>query len=115
MLYILQILGSANGAPQPPANLLGDFMGGSLICVLGILLALLERSKSGKGQVVEADMVTGARYASSFLLLSSYLSHPSWGSMLGDGTNEKRGVNPLDGGAPWYGVYQTKDAGWMSV
>jgi alpha-methylacyl-CoA racemase len=86
-----------------------------LICVLGILLALLERSKSGKGQIVEADMVSGARYLSSFILLSSYLEHPSWGPVMGDGSNEKRGVNTLDGGAPWYGVYQTKDGGWMSV
>jgi alpha-methylacyl-CoA racemase len=90
-------------------------MGGSLICVIGILLALLERSTSGKGQTVEADMVTGARYASSFLLLSSYMEHPSWGPVLGDGTDAKRGVNTLDGGAPWYGVYKCKDGGWMSV
>lgn len=108
-------MGTANGPPQPPANLLGDFAGGSFICILGILLALLERAKSGKGQTVEADMVTGARYVSSFLLLSSYLEHPSWGPVLGDGTNAKRGANTLDGGAPWYGVYKTKDERWMSV
>lgn len=112
---LLSMLGPTNGPPTPPVNILGDFAGGSLICVLGILLALLERSRSGKGQTVEADMVTGARYVSTFLLLSSYLEHPEWGRILGDGTNETRGTGMLDGGAPWYGVYQTKDGGWMSV
>lgn len=112
---LLSMLGSSGGAPQPPVNILGDFAGGSLICVLGILLALVERARSGKGQVVEADMVTGARYVSTFLLLSSYLEHPEWGRILGDGTNETRGSGMLDGGAPWYGVYRTKDDGWMSV
>lgn len=112
---VLSMLGSAGGAPAPPSNILGDFAGGSMICLLGILIALLERAKSGKGQVVEADMVTGARYVSSFLLLSSYLSHPNWGPVLNDGTNASRGKNTLDGGAPWYGVYQCKDSGWISV
>lgn len=112
---VLSMLGSADGPPAPPSNILGDFAGGSMICLLGILVALLERAKSGKGQVVEADMVTGARYVSSFLLLSSYLAHPAWGPVLNDGTNASRGKNTLDGGAPWYGVYRCKDGGWMSV
>jgi alpha-methylacyl-CoA racemase len=86
-----------------------------MICIVGILLALLERSRSGKGQTVEADMVTGSRYVSSFVLLSSYLTHPSYGPMIGDGTDEMRGQNVLDGGAPFYGVYKTKDGGWMSL
>ncbi|PWN19017.1 putative alpha-methylacyl-CoA racemase [Microstroma glucosiphilum] len=112
---LLSMLGPRGGAPQPPINLLGDFAGGSLICLIGILLALLERSKSGKGQVVEADMVTGARYVASFLLLTSYLEHPSWGKVVNNGTDEERGTGMLDGGAPWYGVYRCKDGGWMSV
>ncbi|CAO1613377.1 unnamed protein product [Sympodiomycopsis kandeliae] len=112
---ILSMLGTQGGPPQPPSNLLGDFAGGSLICLMGILLALLERSRSGKGQVVEADMVTGARYVSSFLVLTSYLEHPQWGKIINNGTNEERGTAALDGGAPWYGVYATKDGGWMSV
>jgi len=109
------MLGEASSAPAPPSNLLGDFAGGSLVCLLGILFALIERSKSGLGQVVEADMVTGARYVSTFLLLSSYLSHPEWGSVVGDGRDETRGRGMLDGGAPWYGVYKCKEGGWMSV
>ncbi|UZJ53555.1 hypothetical protein CBS101457_002875 [Exobasidium rhododendri] len=112
---LLSILGSADGPPQPPSNILGDFAGGSMICILGILLALLERSRSGKGQTVEADMVTGSRYVSSFLLLSSYLQHPLFGPAIGDGTDEMRGKNTLDGGAPFYSVYKTLDGNWMSV
>lgn len=112
---LLSMLGSAGGAPQPPINLLGDFAGGSIVCLFGILLALLERARSGKGQVVEADMVTGARYISTFVLLSSYLEHPEWGQVVGDGSNELRGTGMLGGGAPWYGVYRCKDNGWISV
>lgn len=112
---VLSMLGQAGGKPQPPSNLLGDFAGGSMICLLGILMALVERSRSSQGQIVEADMVTGARYVSSFVLLSSYLSHPSWGAVHCDGTDETRGRNTLDGGAPWYGVYACKDGGYMSV
>ncbi|PWN53223.1 putative alpha-methylacyl-CoA racemase [Violaceomyces palustris] len=112
---VLSMLGSANGPPRPPSNLMADFAGGSLICLLGILMALVERSRSGKGQIVEADMVNGSRYASSFIFLSSYLSHPSWGPIHGDGRDETRGQNTLDGGAPWYGVYKCKQGGWMSL
>lgn len=109
------MLGTAGGAPAPPSNILGDFAGGSFICLLGILMALLERAKSGKGQVVEADMVTGARYVSTFLLLGSHLSHPEWGSIIGDGTEDSRGKGALAGGAPWYGVYKCKDGKWFCV
>ncbi len=112
---VLSMLGEAGGKPQPPSNLMGDFAGGSMICLLGILLALFERTRSRQGQIVEADMVTGSRYVSSFIMLASYLSHPAWGDIHGDGTDEKRGRNTLDGGAPWYGVYACKDGGYMSV
>ncbi|KAN0066445.1 hypothetical protein ACQY0O_000539 [Thecaphora frezii] len=112
---VLSMLGKTNGAPEPPSNILGDFAGGALICLLGILVALVDRSRSQRGQVVEADMVTGSRYISTFLLLTSYLSHPQYGPMLNDGSDDKRGRNILDGGAPWYGVYRCKDGGWMSV
>lgn len=113
---VLSLLGGKPHAPpQPPINILGDFAGGSLVCLLGILVAIIERGVSGKGQVVEADMVTGARYITTFCLLAAGLEHPLWGAPIGDGTNEKRGSGMLDGGAPWYGVYQTKDQQWMSV
>jgi alpha-methylacyl-CoA racemase len=112
---LLSMLGTKDGPPQPPINILGDFAGGSFICIMGILMALLERTKSGKGQVVEADMVTGARYLSTFLLLSSKLEHPTMGAPVNDGTEKSRGTKALDGGAPYYGVYKTKDNLWMSV
>lgn len=117
---ILSMLGTAGGPPQPPANLLADFAGGSQVCLQGILFALLARNNpnspmSGKGQIVEADMVTGARYVATFQLMASYVEHPSWGATFGKGTEDTRGTGVLDGGSPWYGVYKTKDMLWMSI
>ena len=54
---VLSLFGPANDAPVFPANLVADFAGGSLFCAIGILIALLERQKSGNGQVVDASMV----------------------------------------------------------
>ncbi|KAJ7494659.1 CoA-transferase family III domain-containing protein [Mycena galericulata] len=94
--------------PSFPINLLADFAGGGLTCALGILLALIERGKSGRGQVVNADMVSGTRYLSSFPLLG--LLSPSSGMFVGT-----RGSRLLDGGSPFYNVYTCKDGLWMSV
>ncbi|KAE8227300.1 hypothetical protein CF319_g206 [Tilletia indica] len=112
---VLSMLGREGGPPEPPMNILGDFAGGSFICILGILLALFERTRSGLGQVVNADMVTGTRYLSTFNLLSSYVTHPAWGNIFNDGTNRTRGTGILAGEAPWYGVYRCQDGGWFSV
>ncbi|KAL1408150.1 hypothetical protein Q8F55_004953 [Vanrija albida] len=95
--------------PVPPLNLLGDFAGGGIMLVLGILLAVIERQTSGKGQVVDADMVAGARYISSFPLL---LAHPKSQAFI---WSNPPGNNLLDGGAPFYAVYKTKDHKYMSV
>lgn len=95
--------------PVPPINLLADFAGGSLICVVGILLALLERLKSGKGQVVEADMVNGTRYLASFALLNSL---PASGSPY---FSKPVGQNVLDGGSPFYTTYACADGKFISV
>ncbi|KAJ7052615.1 CoA-transferase family III [Mycena amicta] len=94
--------------PQPPINILADFAGGGLSCAVGILLALVERGKSGRGQIVDANMVSGSRYVSSFPLLS--LLVPSSGMSMGE-----RGSRLLDGGAPFYDVYTCNDGRWMSV
>ncbi|KAF7327904.1 Acyl-CoA dehydrogenase [Mycena kentingensis (nom. inval.)] len=94
--------------PAPPINILADFAGGGLSCALGILLALIERGRTGQGQVVDANMVSGARYVSSFPLLS--LLVPNSGMTIGG-----RGERLLDGGAPFYDVYTCKDGRWMSV
>lgn len=81
-----------------------------MMCVLGILLALFERAtKSGQGQVVDVDMVSGTRYISLFSLVQA--DHGS-GSQL---FSRPRGENLLDGGAPFYDVYTCSDGRWMSV
>ncbi|KAK7033078.1 acyl-CoA dehydrogenase [Favolaschia claudopus] len=104
---VLSLLPGTADKPSFPINLLADFAGGGLTCAMGILLALIERGKSGRGQVVDADMVSGSRYLSSFPLLGlvSQSIHMS-------GT---RGSRLLDGGAPFYNIYTCQDGRWMSV
>lgn len=102
---ILSMLGRANEKPFPPINALADFGGGGLMCALGILMALFERTNSGKGQIVDCSMVEGTAYLCSWLYRSQI--HPLWGN--------KRGENILDSGAHFYEVYETKDGKYMSV
>ncbi|MFV0535099.1 MAG: CaiB/BaiF CoA transferase family protein [Cumulibacter sp.] len=105
MTGVLHMLGKAGDKPQPPANLIGDFGGGGMLMALGILAALVERATSGKGQTVDAAMVDGAAQLANFIF-----------GMRGAGAwNEPRGENLLDGGAPFYQVYETADGGYMSV
>ncbi|XP_054544064.1 alpha-methylacyl-CoA racemase isoform X1 [Talpa occidentalis] len=102
---VLSRLGRSGENPCAPVNLLADFGGGGLMCALGIVLALFERTRSGKGQVIDANMVEGAAYLSSFL----------WKTQ-GTGLWEKpRGQNLLDGGAPFYTTYRTADGEFMAV
>lgn len=101
----LSMLGSRGQRPTPPINILGDFAGGGAILFQGLLLALLAREKTGRGQVVEANMVDGSAYLTTF---------PRMGKK-GDLFSHPRGENMLDGGAPWYGTYETKDGKWMAV
>jgi alpha-methylacyl-CoA racemase len=101
----LHAIGRADGPPQPPLNLLGDFGGGSMFLVVGILAALLERERSGRGQVVDAAIVDGTASLSSMLF--GMLASGFW--------SEPRGVNLLDTGAPFYDVYETSDGRWMAV
>ncbi|HEY7931089.1 MAG TPA: CaiB/BaiF CoA-transferase family protein [Acidimicrobiales bacterium] len=98
-------IGRAGEPPVPPMNLVGDFGGGSLFVVMGILAALVETSRSGLGQVVDAAMVDGS--ASLTSMLHSFLNAGFW--------HEERGVNILDSGAPFYDVYETKDARYVAV
>ncbi|XP_004930947.2 alpha-methylacyl-CoA racemase [Bombyx mandarina] len=102
---ILSLLRRNNQPPFPPINLLGDFAGGSLLCAFGILLALLERSVSGKGQVVDTSMTQGLAYISTWLFKSRTL--PIWSG--------EPGSNVLDGGFHFYQTYQTKDGKYMAV
>lgn len=101
----LSMLGAAGDRPQPPINILGDFAGGGATLFQGILLALLSRGTTGKGQVVEANMVDGSSYLNSFPRMARV-------TPLG---NRPRGENQLDGGSPWYGAYETKDGKWVTV
>ena len=91
--------------PHPPVNLLGDFAGGGMLCAMGVLLALLERARSGKGQVVDAAMVDGSAHLASFLW--GFRDMGMWG---------EAGTNMLDGGAPFYDCYRCKgDSGFVAV
>jgi alpha-methylacyl-CoA racemase len=101
----LDAIGPAGGAPVPPLNLVGDFGGGALYLVMGVLAALLERNRSGRGQVVDAAMVDGA--SSLMTMLYEFEAAGLW--------EGERGTNLLDGGAPFYGTYSTSDGGWMAV
>ncbi|XP_017853736.2 alpha-methylacyl-CoA racemase [Drosophila busckii] len=102
---VLSMLGRKSEKPSAPINLLADFAGGSVLCALGICLALLERHRSGRGQLVDAAMVEGAAYVASWLFMSRGLQ--IWG--------QQRGHNLLDGGAYFYDTYKTKDELYMSV
>ncbi|XP_004365096.1 alpha-methylacyl-CoA racemase [Capsaspora owczarzaki ATCC 30864] len=102
---VLSALGRRHENPAFPGNLVGDFAGGSLMCVIGILTALQERARSGKGQVIDAAMVDGASYLASFVY--GVRETGMW-----DGP---RGTNLLDGGAPFYETYKTKDGKYMAV
>ncbi|XP_023951495.2 alpha-methylacyl-CoA racemase [Bicyclus anynana] len=105
MSGLLSMLSKNQQPPHPPINIVGDFAGGSLMCSLGILLALFERAKSGKGQVIDASMTEGAAYLGTWLFKSQNL--PIW-------TGEP-GTNALDGGLPCYATYKTKDNKFMAV
>ncbi len=102
---VLSCIGEPGGAPVPPLNLVADFGGGAMLLAFGVLCALLEARNSGRGQVVDAAMVDGAA-----LLMANIYSRKSMGMW----TNE-RGSNALDGGAPWYGVYECADGRFVAV
>lgn len=102
---MLHAIGRADEKPTPPLNFVGDFGGGSMFLVVGILAALVERNVSGKGEVIDAAMVDGA----------SVLGQMMW-AFRGTGLwQDRRGANLLDTGAPFYEVYETSDGKWMAV
>ncbi|MBT2302511.1 CoA transferase [Variovorax paradoxus] len=101
----LHAIGRAGQAPAIPINLVGDFGGGTLYLVMGILAALFERASSGKGQVVDAAMVDG---------VASLMTQPHGTFAAGMMSNE-RGTNITDSGAPFYDVYPCSDGKWVSI
>lgn len=101
----LHAIGPKDGRPAIPLNLVADYGGGTMFLVAGVLAALVSRATTGRGQVVDAAMVDGA----SMLMAPtfSYLASGFW--------KDRRGVNLLDGGAPFYDVYEAADGRHVAV
>jgi alpha-methylacyl-CoA racemase len=101
----LHLTGLPGGKPVPPLNLVGDFGGGAMLLLSGVLAALLESKLSGKGQVVDAAIVDGT--VSLLGMMFSFRAN----SFFRDATGE----NVLAGGAPFYDTYETRDGLYVSV
>jgi alpha-methylacyl-CoA racemase len=97
--------GRSDEKPVPALNLVGDYGGGSMFLVFGIMCALFERATSGRGQVVDAAMVDGA--ASLTTMFSALRAMGLW--------QDERGTNLLDTGAPYYEVYECADGKFLAV
>jgi len=101
----LWAMGRRGERPVPPLNLVGDFGGGAMFLVAGVLAALWSVQRQGRGQVVDAAMVDGS--ASLLSMLHSHMNSGVW--------EAERGVNMLDSGAPFYEVYETNDGKYVAV
>lgn len=102
---VLAHVGLAGQRPTPPLNLVGDFGGGSMLLVAGLLAGLLHAARTGEGQVVDAAMVDG----------SALLMTPLYNALATGFWSLERGTNALDGGAPWYDTYECADGGYVAV
>ncbi|MEV6485662.1 CaiB/BaiF CoA-transferase family protein [Streptomyces sp. NPDC051576] len=101
----LGMIGSPQEPPPAPANLLGDYAGGSLYLVVGVLAALHHARATGTGQVVDAAIVDGTAHLSAMI----------HGMLAAGGWQDRRAANLLDGGCPYYGTYETADGKHMAV
>jgi len=101
----LHAMGRPGQPPAPPLNLVGDFGGGGMMLAFGVACAVIEARASGQGQVVDAAMVDGASLLAT--MFAGMLASGVW--------SEQRGVNVIDGGAPWYDTYETRDAKFVSI
>ena len=101
----LHAIGRKNAPPTPPLSLLGDYAGGALYLVVGLLSALLESRASGKGQVVDAAIVDGV----------ASLTTPLHGMLRAGLLNHDRGTNAIDSGSHFYDVYECADGKWISI
>lgn len=101
----LSMIGRRDQPPTPPLSLIGDFGGGGMTLAFGVLAALWERQRSGRGQVVDAAMTEGAA-----LLATPFFGYAQTGAW-----HRERGTNLVDSGAPYYDVYETADGKWLSV
>src|SRR5438067_3779434 len=102
---VLHAFGRKGEAPVPPLNLVGDFGGGGMLLAFGVVCALHEAQRSGRGQVVDAAMVDGAALLAA--MFHGFLAAQQW--------SEERGTNILDTGAPWYDVYETADRKYVAI
>ncbi|MCW2544411.1 MAG: carnitine dehydratase [Frankiales bacterium] len=98
--------GQQDQRPAFALNLLGDYAGGSMFLVMGVLAAILEAERSGQGQVVDAAMVDGASVLTTMFTALT---------QMGVWDTSRRGANPLDSGSPWYDTYACADGKWISV
>ena len=101
----LHTIGSKDQPPVPPLNLVGDFGGGGMLLAFGIMCGIFEAQKSGRGQVIDASMVEG-----SAVMMNMFMGLKAAGIW-----SEKRESNFLDGGAHFYGCYETADGKWVSI
>lgn len=101
----LGAIGRAGDAPVPPLNLVGDFGGGGMLLATGVLAGIIESSRSGVGQVIDAAMVDGASLLAT--MIHSMFSAGLW--------TDERGVNLLDTGAHFYEVYETADGRHVAI
>src|ERR1700761_7402032 len=102
---VLHMVGEPDRKPVPPVNLVGDFGGGGAYLVIGVVSALLQARAGGVGQVVDAAIVDGATSLTG--IVHGFLEQGAW--------RDERGVNLLDGGAPFYDTYRCADGGWVAV
>ena len=102
---MLHAMGRAESPPTPPLNLVGDFGGGAMMLAFGVVCAMLEARKSGKGQVVDAAMTDGAALLGA--MMYGLRAHGSW--------SDQRGANMLDGGAHFYDTYACADGKFVSI
>jgi crotonobetainyl-CoA:carnitine CoA-transferase CaiB-like acyl-CoA transferase len=101
----LGMIGEKGGPPVIPHNLIADFAGGGMQGAIGILAALMARQRTGRGQFVDIAMADGV-----YSLLVSHLS-----TYFANGMVPRRGEGMLDGAAPYYNIYETKDGKWLSI
>ena len=102
---VLHAMGDADRPPTPPLNLVGDYGGGAMMLVVGVLAALIEARTTGRGRVVDAAMTDGAALLGG--IFQAFRGQGMW--------SDRRGANLLDGGAPFYRCYACRDGGFVAV
>jgi alpha-methylacyl-CoA racemase len=106
MSGVLSMIGRQDSAPVPPLNLIGDYGGGSMVLITGILSALFARQQTGKGRIIDASMVEGSAMLASVIF--ACMASGLW-------QEGQRGKNLLDGGCPFYDTYETSDGLHVAV